>query len=108
MFTALVLRNAESMKLTRHVRKYIGFVPLFHIRGKKEIATDLSFRFDFDGLAAPQGRAIDLGVFIEKQIAKAKTFGFAGYRTVEGGADNDQVYNFAWLHTLTFGLTTEF
>ena len=71
MFTALVLRNAESMKLTRHVRKYIGFVPLFHIRGKKEIATDLSFRFDFDGLAALQGRAIDLGVFIEKQIAKA-------------------------------------
>jgi hypothetical protein len=22
----------------------------------------------------------------------------AGYRTVEGGADVDEVYNFAWLH----------
>jgi hypothetical protein len=27
-----------------------------------------------------------------------------GYRTVEGGADNDEVYNFAWLHYAVAGV----
>ncbi len=108
-FTAKV-RDAEvnlTQAAVTESKTNIGFVPLFHIKGKKEITADWFFRFDFDGLAAPQGRAIDLGLFIEKEITQAKTFAFAGYRTVEGGADNNQVYNFAWLNTLTLGLSTE-
>jgi hypothetical protein len=31
----------------------------------------------------------------------------AGYRLVEGGADNDEVYSFAWLHDGVIGLRTK-
>ena len=65
-------------------------------------------RLDLDGLFAPQGRAIDLALFVERKL-EAQGYSFlGGYRTVEGGADNDQVYNFAWLHYLTLGLRKEF
>jgi len=32
----------------------------------------------------------------------------AGYRTVEGGADVDEVYNFAWLHYAVGSLAVTF
>jgi hypothetical protein len=31
-----------------------------------------------------------------------------GYRTVEGGADNDKVYSFAWFHYVVVGLAIGF
>jgi hypothetical protein len=31
----------------------------------------------------------------------------AGYRFVEGGADNDEVYTFAWIHYATVGVTVK-
>lgn len=61
-----------------------------------------------DGLAAPQGRAFDIALLFERKIAQTNLTAFGGYRTVEGGADNDEVYNFAWLHFLTLGLRGEF
>ncbi len=109
-FTAKV-RDAEvrlTQGSTTVSKSNIGFVPLFHIDGKTAVFSDLLFRFDFDGLVAPQGRAVDLGIFLETQLIYDQTFLFAGYRTIEGGADNDKVYNFAWLHILTLGLRTEF
>lgn len=33
---------------------------------------------------------------------------FAGYRTLEGGADNDSLYTFAWLHYAVVGLGYRF
>jgi hypothetical protein len=64
----------------------------------------LGFGFDADGLASPQGRAFD--------IAGALLFPFAerwtarvGYRFIEGGADNEEVYSFAYLHLPFVGLT---
>jgi hypothetical protein len=32
----------------------------------------------------------------------------AGYRMVEGGADNDEVYTFAWFHYAVVGLGLAF
>lgn len=109
-FTAKV-RDAE-VRLTQGVisesKKNIGFVPLFHFNGKRSLGPGWLFRFDFDGLAAPQGRAFDIGAFLEKQISEKQIFAFLGYRTVEGGADNAEVYNFAWIHIGTLGFRLGF
>jgi predicted porin len=63
--------------------------------------------FDGDALAAPQGRAEDV------QIAVTYKFSYnvsvrAGYRILEGGAENDVVYNFALLHYASVGLSYTF
>lgn len=109
-FTAKV-RDAE-VRLTQGAlsdfKSNVGFVPLLHAHATRTLCEDWKFRFDFDGLAAPQGRAFDVAFFLERNILKDKLSAFGGYRTVEGGADNDEVYNFAWLHYATIGLTGNF
>jgi hypothetical protein len=56
-----------------------------------------------DALAAPQGRAED--VLIAATYRASDRLGFkAGYRILEGGADNDEVYNFALFNYASAGL----
>ncbi len=109
-FTAKI-RDAE-VRLTQGAlvqsKKNVGFVPLLHFRASRSLNTDWGFRFDLDGLAAPQGRAFDAAFFIERKIPDSRFTAFGGYRTVEGGADNDEVYNFAWLHFLSLGIRGDF
>lgn len=105
------IRDAE-VRLTqgalRESKSNIGFVPLINIQALRALGSSWLFRFDVDGLAAPQGRAIDAALFIEYLVAGPLGRIFAGYRTVEGGADNKEVYNFAWVHYATLGLRGEF
>ncbi len=88
-------------------KKNTGFVPLLNFQALRALGENWNFRFDLDGLAAPQGRAFDAALFIEYKIQKHYSI-LAGYRMVEGGADNDEVYNFAWLHYATVGLRGDF
>jgi hypothetical protein len=74
-----------------------GVVPLFHAAGEGEVGAHWRFVLDFDGLAAPQGRAFDIALKMVRDFESGWSVG-AGYRTLEGGADNDEVYSFAWLH----------
>ncbi len=75
----------------------IGFVPLLHFAGSVRLREGLFFVLDLDALAGGPGRAED--VALKLQYAAGDRWRFsAGYRTVEGGADVDEVYNFAWLH----------
>ena len=105
------IRDAE-VKLTQGAvsesKKNTGFVPLINFQAQKDLTELYSLQFDLDALGAPQGRAIDLGLFIERNLEAPLSKLFIGYRTVEGGADNDTVYNFAWLHTLTIGIKGQF
>lgn len=86
----------------------VGFVPLLNLRASRSLGADWAFRFDMDGLAASQGRAFDIALLFERQISQTNLTAFGGYRTVEGGADKDEVYNFAWFHYLTLGLRGDF
>ncbi len=75
----------------------IGFVPLLHFAGSVRLREGLFFVLDLDAIAGGPGRAED--VAIKLQYAAGERWRFsAGYRTVEGGADVDEVYTFAWLH----------
>ena len=76
-----------------------GLVPLVYLFGDYQLSDRWSFIVDFDGLASPQGRAVDLGLFMRYDITRQWYVG-GGYRLLEGGADNDEVYNFAWFNYL--------
>jgi hypothetical protein len=113
-FTAKV-RDAEiSLRqgVNQAKKTDLGFVPLLHVQGLRKLSRLWAFRLDFDGLVAPQGRALDLSLYLERNLWHAEPnqniHGAIGYRTLEGGADNETVYNFAWLHALVFGLRGEF
>ena len=68
---------------------------------------DFGFLFEGDALAAKQGRAVD--VLLAASYRLTNQIGIrAGYRILEGGADNDEVYNFALLHYLSVGLSFKF
>jgi hypothetical protein len=75
----------------------LGFVPLLHVAGELRLAPDWRLALDADGLAGGPGRAVDAALEIGHDLAERWTVQ-AGYRTVEGGADVDEVYTFAWLH----------
>lgn len=75
----------------------LGFVPLLHVYAERRLGERTSLVLDIDGAWAPQGRAIDATVRLQRQFGKGLTLG-VGYRGLEGGADVDDVYNFALLH----------
>ncbi|MFC2088882.1 hypothetical protein ACFLSX_04710 [Calditrichota bacterium] len=77
----------------------IGFVPLLHIRGEYHFDELWWFLLDIDALAGGPGRAEDGTLQIGYNLNDQWSIS-AGYRTIEGGADVDEVYNFAWLHYL--------
>jgi len=81
-----------------------GFVPLLNVHiAWRPGDGRFGLLLDADALAAPQGRAEDVLL----AITWALRYGVelrAGYRTLEGGADNDEVYNFAWLHYAVIGI----
>jgi hypothetical protein len=60
-----------------------------------------------DALAAPQGRAEDILAAFYAEAAEGIRLRL-GYRILEGGADNDEVYNFTLVHYLSAGLTLTF
>lgn len=98
-FTAK-LRDAE-VRLTQGGTQAkdtdLGFVPLLHLTADWRLAPRAHLMFDFDGLAGGPGRAFDTALKFGYDLNDRLRIG-AGYRTLEGGADVDSVYNFAWLH----------
>lgn len=72
----------------------LGFVPLIYLWSEYWLAEKTKVTFDFDGLAAPQGRAFDMALMLGQQICP-KVIANLGYRILEGGVDNDKVYNFS-------------
>ncbi len=75
-----------------------GFVPLLHLAADCRMTERWHFIADLDGLAGGPGRAIDLGLKFGYDLNDHWSLA-AGYRTVEGGADVDEVYNFAWFNS---------
>jgi hypothetical protein len=79
-----------------------GFVPLINFRLHWAFARELGFLMEGDALAAPQGRAEDVLVALSYRYRERIGF-HIGYRLLEGGADNDEVYNFTLAHYLVAG-----
>jgi hypothetical protein len=88
-------------------KKNVGGVPLVNFRLERRLGARTALLLEGDALAAPQGRAED--VFAGVLFHAGKRWSFkAGYRLLEGGADNDQVYTFALVHYLAAGVVVRF
>jgi hypothetical protein len=75
----------------------LGFVPLLHLAADWRFAQKWSLNLDADALAGGPGRAEDVALKLHYRFNPRWSLA-GGYRMVEGGADVDEVYNFAWLH----------
>jgi hypothetical protein len=85
----------------------VGFVPLGHVSADARLSARWSAALVLDASAAPQGRAIDLAATLEyRPTPRWRVFG--GYRTIEGGADVDSVFAFAWLNAVVGGIGVRF
>jgi hypothetical protein len=85
----------------------LGLVPLAYFSARYRLTDKASVLFDFEGLGAKQGRALDGILKVDYDLGKGVTLG-AGYRTLEGGADVERVYTFAWLHYAAVSLGYRF
>jgi hypothetical protein len=85
----------------------VGFVPLLHVAGTWRWAPGWSAALDADAVAGGPGRAEDVALTLGRDLGTDLTL-YGGYRTVEGGADVDEVYAFAWLHYAVAGIEYRF
>jgi hypothetical protein len=81
----------------------VGFVPLINFFLEWRLSPGFRLLLEGDAAAAPQGRAEDVQLALVYQSNK-KWEWRAGYRILEGGADNDRVYNFALFHYFLVGV----
>jgi len=96
----VLLRDAEIELQQNDVKasdSNVGVVPLLSLSAEWLFRDNWSAILDFDGLAGGPGRAFDVAIKLQYDLTDRWQIG-SGYRTLEGGADNDTVYNFAWFH----------
>lgn len=105
-FTAKIRDAKIAMASTslESVKTNVGFVPIINFRMLWKMNEKLGILLEGDALAAPQGRAED--VLIAATYRVSERLGLkAGYRILEGGADNAEVYNFALFNYASLGLS---
>jgi hypothetical protein len=82
----------------------VGFVPLLNFRILWQFHERWGLLLEGDAAAAKQGRAEDVTLALQYRLSDRVALR-AGYRILEGGADVEEVYNFALVHFLSVGLT---
>lgn len=92
---------------TSAAKTNVGAVPLVNFKLERRLGARATFQLEGDALAAPQGRAEDIFAGILVHAGKQWSVK-AGYRFLEGGADNDEVYTFALVHYLAAGVVVRF
>lgn len=98
-FTAKVRDATVALEqgATASRKDNVGFVPLLHLAGEWRLTPRWLATADLDALAGGPGRAEDLALKLGYRLTPQVSL-HAGYRMVEGGADVEETYNFAWLH----------
>lgn len=97
---AALVRDADitlEQEEKRQSRDDLGLVPLLHGYGECRLNEQASVVLDVEGAWSPMGRAVDAAL-MAKYDFDSGWYLATGYRMLEGGADNDEVYTFAWLH----------
>ena len=89
------------------VKENLGVVPLVYGFARYQASDRVALEAEFDALAAPQGRAEDLSVKAVLRLSD-RVEADIGYRLLEGGADNEKVYTFAFFHYAVAGIRIRF
>lgn len=100
---AIELRSGSSVSRKENT----GFVPLLSFHVSSHATQRLRLLIDGEALAAPQGRAEDILFATEYRFNPSFALR-AGYRILEGGADNDEVYTFSLFHQFVVGASWKF
>lgn len=105
-FTAKIrdARVAISTQNNSAEKTNVGFVPIINFRLLWHIKDNFGLHFEGDGLAAKQGRAFDVLLAASFNLSEKISLK-TGYRILEGGANNEEVYNFALFHYISFGVS---
>lgn len=85
----------------------VGFVPLIHFRVLWQFHKDWGMLLEGDAAAARQGRAEDVLLALQYRLSGHLALK-AGYRILEGGANVEEVYNFALIHFISAGANYAF
>ena len=85
----------------------LGLVPLLYFSYAHHFSETWSLFTNADFAVAPQGRAFDVALKVRKKLNDHYSLGF-GYRLLEGGADNDEVFTFSLFHYSVFDLLIRF
>lgn len=85
----------------------LGVVPLLSFNATWFAHPSLHIVLDGDALAAPQGRAEDVLLAAVVPVNDHVSLK-AGYRILEGGADNDKVYTFSLFQYAVAGMVVRF
>lgn len=81
----------------------VGFVPLVNFYVGYTPTQRWTVMLEGDALASKFGRAEDVFIGVAHHF-HPKIGVKLGYRVVEGGADNDKIYNFTWINYASAGL----
>jgi hypothetical protein len=104
------VRDAEislDNGIERAEKKNVGFVPLINFSCRWKFYGPFGILIDGDALFATQGRAEDISLALLYHLNRNLTFR-GGYRILEGGADNDEVYTFSMFHYALVGIRFQF
>lgn len=96
----LKVRNADirfSQGSSSDNYSNVGVVPLLYLAHEWSWNETWGLYTSLDFAAAPQGRALDLECLVRREWRSGDSLGL-GYRTLEGGADNEKVFSFSWFH----------
>ena len=85
----------------------VGVVPLVNFAAEYYPSRPWRIVAELDGLASSQGRALDFSLKAHYDLAEWCSVGL-GYRTIEGGVDNDNIYSFAWLQAVVVSVGLRF
>jgi len=85
----------------------VGFVPLVHLYVERRFPQNISVVFETDALSASQGRAVDAALMVRWQATR-RVYADVGYRLLEGGADNKELYTWARLDGWRGGMGVRF
>jgi hypothetical protein len=104
------IRDAEISLESAEVearKKNTGFVPLLAFRLDWRVGERVTAILEGDAVAGGPGRAEDIFLGLGLRTGK-KVLLKGGYRILEGGADVDEVYNFALIHFASVGCVVSF
>ena len=106
----LKVRDAEirlSQGETTSFDDDVGLVPLLYLAGAYRLTERWTLGVDLDGLAGGPGRAIDAGVTLDYKLARRWHIGVEA-RVLDGGADVDDVFNFATFTSAALSVRASF
>lgn len=100
---AIQLSNSQASA----TKTNLGVVPLINFYVGWQVTERFKAILEGDALVGKQGRAEDIFAGFGYQFNEHLGLK-AGYRVLEGGADNDEVYNFTWYNYAAVGLLLTF